>query len=237
VPKTKVNGIEVHYEVHGVGQPLLLIGGLGSAVSLFTRSIPIFSRDRKVIAFDNRGAGQTDKPDVPYTIEMMADDAAGLMKALDVKRADVLGVSMGGRIAMDLAIRYPEMTRALILVSTSARVTRESRSSLLLRFGKLTKRIMGSVAFGKSPQPHYAFVRQLEASSKFDCTHRLGEISTPTLIMRGDRDTLAPKGLVEELRSGIKGSRMIEFRGGHIFFLWENEKFTDSVLEFLRGLG
>ncbi len=236
MPKTKVNGIGVHYEVHGEGEPLLLIGGLGSAVSLFTRTIPIFLKDRKVIAFDNRGAGQTDKPDVPYTIEMMADDAAGLMKALDVKRADVLGVSMGGRIAMDLAIRYPEMVRALILVSTSARVTRESRSSLFLRFGKLTKRITGSGAFGKSPQPHYAFIRQLEASSKFDCTYRLGRIAAPTLIMRGDRDTLAPKGLVEELRSGIKGSRLIEFRGGHLFFLWENEKFTDSVLEFLRGL-
>ena len=214
----------------------MLIGGLGSAVSLFARAIPILSSDRTVIAFDNRGAGQTDKPDVPYTIEMMADDAAGLLKAIGVKRADVLGVSMGGRIAMDLAIRYPEMVRALMLVSTSARVTRESRSSLLLRFGKLAKLITGSGAFGKSPQPHYAFVRQLEASSKFDCTDRLGTIAAPTLIMRGTRDTLAPEGLVEELRSGIKGSKLIELKGGHLFFIWENEKFTDSVLEFLQGL-
>ena len=62
-------------------------------------------------------------------------------------------------------------------------------------------------------------------------------IVTPTLIMRGDRDSLAPEGLVEELHSGIKGSRLVEFKGGHIFFLWKNQEFTEAVTDFLRGLG
>jgi 3-oxoadipate enol-lactonase len=237
MPTARINDIEVYYEVHGEGDPLLLIAGLGSGASLFARSIPLLSKGRQVIAFDNRGVGRTDKPDIPYTIEMMADDAAGLLKALGVRRTDVLGASMGGRIAMDLAIRYPDMVRGLILVSTSARVTRESRSSFGLRFGKLTKMITGSGAFGSSPQPYYAFMRQLEASSAYDCTDRLGRISAPTLIMRGDRDTLAPRDLAEEAHSGIKGSRLIEFKGGHIFFLLENGKFTDAVSDFLRGLG
>jgi 3-oxoadipate enol-lactonase len=236
-PTAGINGINVFYEVHGQGDPLLLIAGLGSGASLFARSIPLLSKDREVIAFDNRGVGRTDKPDVPYTIEMMADDAAGLLKALDVRRADVLGASMGGRIAMDLAIRYPDMVRGLILVSTSARVTRESRSSFGLRFGKLTKMITGSGAFGGSPQPYYAFMRQLEASSAYDCTGRLGQIGAPTLIMRGDRDTLAPEDLAEEVHSGIKGSRLVEFKGGHTFFLLKNDEFTDTVSGFLRGLG
>jgi pimeloyl-ACP methyl ester carboxylesterase len=237
MPTTRINDINVRYETQGEGEPLLLIAGLGSGVSLFARSIPILSKGRKVIAFDNRGAGRTDKPDVPYTIEMMADDAAGLLKALDIERADVLGVSMGGRIAMDLAIRHPEMVRGLILVSTSARVTNESRASLGLRLGKLSKVITGSGAFGRSPQPYYAFVHQLEATRKFDCTDRLGEIGAPTLLMRGDRDTLAPKNLVEEVHLRIEGSKLVEFKGGHIFFLWENKKFTDAVSEFLLGLG
>jgi len=168
---------------------------------------------------------------------MMTDDTAGLLRALEVERADVLGVSMGGRIAMDLAIRYPDMVKGLILVSTSARVNRETRSSFGLRFGKLTKMITGSGAFGGSPQPYHAFIHQLEASAKFDCTDRLGGIGAPTLILRGDRDTLAPRDLVEEIHSGIKGSRLLEFKGGHIFFLWENEKFTEAVSEFLTGLG
>jgi 3-oxoadipate enol-lactonase len=236
-PTARINDIDVYYEVHGEGEPLVLIAGLGSGASLFAKSTPLLSTGRKVIVFDNRGVGRTDKPDIPYTIEMMADDTAGLMKALDVKRADVLGVSMGGRIAMDLAIRHPDMVRGLILVSTSARVTRETRSSFGLRFGELTKMITGSAAFGGSPQPYRAFIHQLEASSKFDCTDRLAGISAPTLILRGERDTLAPKDLVQEVHSGIKGSRLVEFKGGHIFFLWENKKFTGAVSEFLAGLG
>jgi 3-oxoadipate enol-lactonase len=115
MPTVKINDIDMYYEVHGEGKPLVLIAGLGSGVSLFAGSTPLFSKGREVVAFDNRGAGRTDKPDVPYTIEMMADDTAGLLRALDIKRADVLGVSMGGRIAMDLAIRYPDVVRGLIL--------------------------------------------------------------------------------------------------------------------------
>lgn len=237
MPTARIKDIDVHYEIHGEGSPLVLIAGLGSGVDLFARCIPVFSKDHKVVAFDNRGAGRSDKPDIPYSIEMMADDAAGLLTALGIERADVLGVSMGGRIAMDLAMRYPEMVRTLMLVSTTARVTREARSSLSLRFGKLTKRITGSGAFGESAQPYRAFKRQFDASTKFDCTDRLGTISVPTLIMRGDRDTLAPKGLVEELHSGIKGSRLIEFKGGHIFFLFKNREFTDAASDFLREFG
>jgi len=188
-----------------------------------------------VVALDNRGVGRTDKPDAPYTIEMMADDAAGLLEAIGIGRADVLGVSMGGRIAIDLAARHPEMVRGLVLVSTSARVTRESRSSFGLRFGRLTKRITGSGAFG-SAQPYYAFVHQLEASSKYDGTGLLGSIKAATLIMRGDRDSLAPESLVEELHSGIKGSRLVEFEGGHLFFLMRNREFTDAASGFLREL-
>ncbi len=237
MPTAKVNDISMYYEVHGEGRPLIMIAGLGSGVSLFARSVPVLSKGFKVISFDNRGAGLTDKPDISYTIEMMAEDTAGLLGALDIKQADVLGVSMGGRIAMDLAIRHPDVVRGLVLVSTTARVTKETRSSFGLRFGKLTKLITGSGAFGGSPQPHRAFVHQLEATAKFDGTDRLGMISAPTLIMRGERDSLAPKILVEELHSGIKGSRLIEFKGGHIFFLWENRKFTDEVSEFLQSLG
>jgi pimeloyl-ACP methyl ester carboxylesterase len=237
VPTAKINGISLHYEIHGEGRPLLLIAGLGSGVSLFARSIPIFSKHCKVIAFDNRGAGHSDKPDIPYTIEMMADDATALLRYLDTGLADVLGVSMGGKIAMDIAIRYPEMVRGLILVSTSARVTKETRSSLGLRFGKLTKMVTGSGVFGRSPQPYHAFVHQLEASARFDCTDKLSEIGAPTLMIRGDRDSLAPKNLVEEVHTRIRASKLIEFNGGHIFFLWENKKFTDAVLEFIQGLG
>ena len=237
MPTTRINDIEVYYEVHGDGEPLLLIGGLGSSVGLFRRAIPVFSKDRKVVAFDNRGAGRTDKPDTPYTIEMMADDAAGVLSVLGIERADVLGVSMGGRIAMDLAMRYPRSVKRLILVSTTARVTKETRSALSLRFGRISKRITGSGAFGGSTQPYRAFRRQFDASTNFDCTDGLGTIAAPTLIMRGDRDTIAPADLVEELHSGIKGSKLEVLKGGHRFFIFHNEAFTDAVSAFLRDDG
>src|SRR5574341_122020 len=80
--KAVVNDINIYYEIHGEGKPLLLIEGLGYSSWMWFKQIPAFSREYKVIVFDNRGVGNTDKPDIEYTIEMMADDAAGLLKVL-----------------------------------------------------------------------------------------------------------------------------------------------------------
>lgn len=117
--KVVVNDINIYYEIHGEGKPLLLIEGLGYSSWMWFKQIPAFSREYKVIVFDNRGVGNTDKPDIEYTIEMMADDAAGLLKVLGEDSAHVLGVSMGGFIAEELALRYPHIVRSLVLVSTS----------------------------------------------------------------------------------------------------------------------
>lgn len=116
----KVNGIEIYYEVHGSGEPLLLIEGLGYSSWMWYKQVPALSEHYKVIVFDNRGAGNTDKPDSEYSIELMADDAAGLMTALGIESAHVLGVSLGGYITQELALRYPEMIRSLVLVSTNS---------------------------------------------------------------------------------------------------------------------
>jgi len=117
--KIRVDDIDVYYEIHGDGEPLLLVEGLGYSTWMWFKQIPDLSREYKVIVFDNRGTGNTDKPDMEYTIEMMADDAAGLLRALDIESAHVLGVSMGGFIAQEMAIRHPLIVRSLTLVSTS----------------------------------------------------------------------------------------------------------------------
>jgi 3-oxoadipate enol-lactonase len=233
MPTVKVNDIDMYYEVEGAGEPLVLIAGLGTGMSPYRRMIRLLSQENRVLAFDNRGVGRTDKPDIPYTIEMMADDTAGLLKALDIMSANVIGISMGGRIALALALQHPELVRSLVLVSTSPRVERKAGTMLQFKVLKWI-RAAGRV-LGRTPQPYYAFVRQLNASGSYDCSDKLGEIRVPTLIMHGKKDRLVPSNLVEEMHAGIKGSKMITFEGGHGFFFWESERFADAAIEFLGG--
>lgn len=108
MPTVNVNDIQMYYEIHGEGKLLLLIGGLGLDLSELQSMSGWLAQRYQVIVFDNRGAGRTDKPDIPYSIEMMAADTAELMKALAIERASLLGISMGGKIALDLALRHPE---------------------------------------------------------------------------------------------------------------------------------
>jgi pimeloyl-ACP methyl ester carboxylesterase len=99
MPTVKVGDINMYYEIHGQGEPLLLIMGLGSDLTGWMFQTPEFSKRYAVIAFDNRGVGRTDAPDMPYSVRMMADDAIGLMDVLGIDKAHILGLSMGGFIA------------------------------------------------------------------------------------------------------------------------------------------
>jgi pimeloyl-ACP methyl ester carboxylesterase len=229
MPTADANGIRIHYEVHGEGRPLLLILGLGADVSEYTALIDQLAAHSRVIAFDNRGAGRSDKPDAPYSIELMAADALGVMDALGATRADLLGISLGGRIALELALGHPERVERLILVSTSARVVPS------LRRRRLYPVLSGLPLFrSRHPQPRYAFVRQMEASTGYDAGPRLHELSMPTVVLHGRSDRAAPLAMAEELHRGIAGSRLLTFTGGHLFFLIrERQRFVDAVADFV----
>jgi len=121
MPKVKVNDIQTYYEVKGKGFPLVMITGANENLDCWNpRLIEALSKKFKLVLFDTRGAGRTDVSDREYTIRLFADDTAGLMNALEISKANVLGLSMGGMIAQELAINYPEKVSKLVLCSTSS---------------------------------------------------------------------------------------------------------------------
>ena len=232
MPVIHAGDIDMYYELHGSGDPLVLIGGLASDISQWAWLTDWCAQTHHVLAFDNRGAGRTDKPDAPYTIPMMANDTDALMETVGMSHATVLGISMGGRIALDLALEHPDRVARLILVSTMASARPVSSMSRM----ELLSVLSGLVFRGRHPQPRYAFNRQREASRSFDCTDRLDEIHVPTTILHGRRDRIAPLRDAQMMRRGIAGSRIVTFSGGHLFFLVRERKwFLDSVATALDG--
>lgn len=263
MPKVHVNDIQLYYEEYGVGEPLLLIEGLGYASWMWYRQVPDFSRHHRVIIFDNRGAGDSDKPDVPYTIDMMAEDAAGLLRALGIRRAHILGVSMGGYIAQAFASRYPDLTQTLTLVCTSFGGPRavpmpQATLEAMTKVAGLTPEeviLRGmSVAFApeffsahqaevrkivgwrmQKPTPRYAWQHQFNAVAQADLEERTGGIQAPTLILAGDADRVIPAENSRLLAETIPGSRLVSFPGGgHLFFIEHDARFNREVLAFLR---
>lgn len=121
MPAIAVNGVDLYYEAHGSGAPLVVLGGQGQAVSEMGMLTGPLARQFQVIAIDNRGSGRSAKPRGPYTVEQMAADTAGVMDHLGLPRAHLAGISLGGRIAMALALDRGERVDRLVLVSTGPR--------------------------------------------------------------------------------------------------------------------
>lgn len=229
MPEARVGDITLYYETHGDGVPLVLIGGLNSDHALFRSLVPRLADRFQVTVFDNRGIGRSTGAESLFTVETLAYDTAGLLRDLGIANAYVLGVSLGGRIALALALAHPELVRGLILVSTSAEpppgTWHRRWVGLMLRLPLVRK--------GNS----YAVVtRQRTATRCFNCTDRLCEIRVPTLILQGKRDGLAPYRLAEAMHERIGGSRMVGFGGGHLFFILHAKQFVDEVMAFLGSL-
>jgi pimeloyl-ACP methyl ester carboxylesterase len=218
--KARINGIDIHYEVHGEGEPLLLIQGLGHSSKFWFFQIPEFSKRFQTIVYDNRGIGDSDKPDEPYSIAGEAVDAMGLLDHLKIDRAHVLGVSRGGYIAQELAISHPEVK----YLTTPAFFARET---------KMVERLV-EIRMA-NPQPAYAFQRQFAGAAAFDAKERVKGIAVPTLVIAGEEDRVVPNWLSEKLARQISNARFEIIEGvAHLSFIEQPDVVNRMVVEFLE---
>ena len=117
-----INGIRICYQIHGEGYPVVLIHGFGSKKESFMAQIPVLSQEFKIISFDNRGSGKSERPDIPYTMEMFVDDIGGLMDYLKISKAHLIGLSLGGMIGLNFVLKYPNKVSKLVLINTLAQI-------------------------------------------------------------------------------------------------------------------
>ena len=260
MPKVAIHGVGLHYQDTGAGEPLLLLMGFGDSIASWSAQIPTFAARYRTIALDHRGTGDSDSPVDGYTIAQFAEDAIGLLDQLGVARAHVLGYSMGGRIAQDMAARHPGRIGAVVLAASAARAnplnvySLRAGAYLYRRFGPeaaaafgplisfthryfedhlqaLTDRLGAPATHPMAPHAYEGHVRAIE---QHDATAILKRIAAPVLVLMGDQEWLNPISDAERLLAGIADSRLQVLDGGGHGFLWEiPEDFNRAVLAFL----
>jgi pimeloyl-ACP methyl ester carboxylesterase len=261
--KVNVADIQIYHEVRGRGFPLMMIMGLGANVDWWDpRMIQGLLKKFKLVMFDNRGAGRTDASNRRYTIRSFAEDTAGLMDVLGISRAHVIGVSMGGMIAQELALNFPEKVEKLVLCSTNCGGARSvpasqevlqaltaDRSALspeemvrmtipLLFTEDFIKKNPDLVEFSiqqilRAPISNESFVRQLNAIMEFDTYDRLPQIRASTLILHGKRDILVPPENAAVLAEAIPNAKLVYFQNSAHGLVEEMEKVVHVLLDFL----
>ena len=262
-----LNGIRLHYDSAGSGDAVLLLSGLSMPGAMWGPQVRALAPSFRVITLDNRGVGETDLPPEPvYTMAQLADDAAALLRELKISRAHVVGLSMGGTVAQELALRHREVVRSLTLVSTwaqaDARFIRvvESWVSLASRvpieeryrhvffpwiFGPafFERKDNVEAAFrGALAYPHQtkaeAIDRQARGIYAWNGTRvsRLGTIRVPTLVVAGKDDIVTPPDFARALAKLIRRARLTLVPGGHWLILEQADAFNRALLRFLKGV-
>ena len=236
------NGQELYYEVHGEGQPLVLVMGIGYDSSLWKlQQVPALSKRFRVVIFDNRDAGRSSRAAQRDSIGDMADDVAGLLDGLDIPHAHLLGLSMGGMIGQEFALRHPDRLDRLVLSGVGAAPARSAFdpiriwswvrshddtgeafgaqqfvwlfSSSFLRNEAAVKQTLAVLASNPTPMTPDAYTRQATAYLQHDVLDRLGGIQAPTLVVGGEQDLLTPPWILHEVAMAIPGAELRIFRG------------------------
>jgi 3-oxoadipate enol-lactonase len=257
------DGTRIHFEVTGkTGKtPVLMIQGLGASKNAWNLQRIAMATRFRIISFDNRGAGRSDKPTEPFTLEQMADDAIAVLDAAGIETAHVVGASMGGVISQIVAVKYPQRVRSLTLVCTACR-NHPWRQELLQSWAK-TADEKGMIEVGKeaaqwvmSPRsfrrlvpaftwmgplaalrPRHSFVSQIQAilNTREDLVDQLSTISAPTMVIVGNQDILTPRGDSEEIAERIPNSELVVISGAaHGLMMEHSSTFNKILIEFLQ---
>jgi pimeloyl-ACP methyl ester carboxylesterase len=258
------DGVQIAFDVRGAGPPLLLVQGLAYARWGWEPVVDLLAERFTVAQFDNRGVGESDVPSGPYTVEDMAADAVAVLDAVGAEHAHVVGASLGGMIAQEIAVSRPERVDRLVLACTTPGGSRgfpmpDATVQVLLASLDLPREkalrlfVENALAPGSvrerpdiverivshrlaSPQGIPAWQAQAAAGAAFDAASRVGAIVAPTLVMQGDEDVVVDPRNAELLVELIPGARLERFEhAGHVFFWEQPERFVRLVTEFLRA--
>lgn len=257
------DSIRLHYQVTGHGAPLVLIGGLGMPLQGWAMQAKGLAQSLELIRLDNRGCGDSTIPDQPFTIEDMAKDILALLDHLDMDSAHVLGLSMGGFIALEMAALAPQRVKSLVLAHTTAKIPPLTRrrvrlwaemrqdgvSSAILAMEQLlwifpeeilqndhTVAILcQNLIQAIETQSWEGFSAQVEACETFDILDRLAEITAPTMIIAAEDDLSAPLSHTRKLERLARVLKKTIFpSGGHASHLIRAEEFNREVLAFIN---
>ncbi len=248
MPVAQVGNLRMHYQIKGEGPPLVMIMGLNGDITWWDRLLTELAGDFRLLLFDNRGAGLTDKPNEKYTISMLAEDTVGLMEEVGIQQAHVFGISMGGMIAQEMALAFPDHVNGLVLGCTHSggeglhapareaiQKLTDNRGKSLHEFAEQVMSVLFSPSFVEAnpsiiralvdhyvstPPSGKGFSRQFLAVLGHNAFARLPLIRHHTLILTGDADALIPPENSDVLCSGIPDARLVRIPGaGHTFFI------------------
>ncbi len=261
MPYANSSGTNIYWEREGAGEPVLLIMGLGYSHEMWHRTRPVLAQQFEVVLFDNRGVGKSDAPSGPYTIAQMAADAAAVLDAAAIQSAHVFGVSMGGMIAQEFALTFPQRVRKLILGCTACggkhgvRAEKEVNDVLFGR-GSMSKEeaIMAAVPYiydVSTPRERIeedlairrrtfptgeAYTAQLTGIFNWQSYDRLPQIQAPTLVIHGETDRLVPVGNGKVVAERIPGAKLVLLENAsHLFTTDRPEAANAEVLNWLTG--
>jgi 3-oxoadipate enol-lactonase len=263
--RAKVNGVELAYELSGTGAPVVMIHGLQGDQTMFATLAAAFSTQFRVLTFDQRGSGLSEKPDHDYTMALIADDTAALMAHLGIASAHVIGVSMGGMVAQELALRHPSRVQSLILGCTTpggpkavqnegtafaaaystADISAEERgaafAAAVFSKGYLARHpeVIASAIESRRNRPldPVALAHRMSALSAHDTYDRLPEIACPTLVITGRDDALIRWENSRILAERIPHAKLEVLEpAGHCFWLERPQDSCDMMLRFVQGL-